>query len=345
MRRTRNVHRPASCCSPEPPWGSPTLPRVIRLSVIVPCHNVAGYAAQTLRSLRHSAGPEIELLLVDDASTDETPAVLAAGAERLPGARVLSLPRNVGLAAARNAGIREARGEYLTFLDGDDFVAAGYYPQLLAVIERLGCAMVRTDHVQVHGRERTVHRIGHGPRGVVSRPRDAILPADRATSVDSPNAWAGIYHRRLVDNGLLYFSEHLRTCEDRPWNWRLHLRADSFAVVGLLGVFYRRGVSTSLTQITDERQLDFLPAFDQIVADTVQDPDGDRLLPKALRSYCAMVLHHLGRRDRYEREAAARLTRRCREALLRLPAEPLGEVVTRLDPARAAQLRDLMAAA
>jgi len=318
--------------------------RVIRLSVIVPCHNVADYAAQTLRSLRRSAGPGIEFLLLDDASTDSTLAVLETEAQRLPGSRIVRLPFNVGVSAARNAGIDEARGAHLTFLDGDDFVAAGYYPALVGLIERLGCDMVRTDHVQVRGRRRTVHRVGHGPRGVVGRPRDAILPVERATSVDAPNAWAGVYSRRLVDNGLLYFPEHLRTCEDRLWNWRLHLRAESFAVVGLIGVFYRRGVSTSLTQITDERQLDFLPAFDEIVREASQDRDCSLLVPKALRSYCAMVLHHLGQLDRYQPAPAARLTRLCREGLARLPAAPLQQVVDGLDPERAGRLRRLLVA-
>jgi len=318
---------------------------VTRLSVVVPCYNVAGYAAQTLRSLRRNAQPGIEFVLVDDASTDATLAVLEDEADRLPASRIVSLPVNVGIAAARNAGITAGHGEYLTFLDGDDFVAAGYFADLLAVIERLGCDMVRTDHVQVRGRERTVHRIGHGPRGVVCRPRDAILPVDRATSVDAPNAWAGIYSRRLVDNGLLYFPEHLRTCEDRLWNWRLHLGADSFAVVGLLGVFYRRGVTTSLTQITDERQFDFIPAFDAIVAAAAADPEGERLMPKAIRSYCSMVVHHLNQLSRYEPGLADRLPRLCREALSRLPAEPLRQVVAGLEPHRAAQLDTLMAAA
>jgi hypothetical protein len=324
---------------------SPTVLGVTRLTVIVPCYNVEAYIAQTLRSLRASAQPGVEFVLVDDASTDSTAAVLAAEADRLPGARVVELPRNRGLAAARNAGIDAARGEYLTFLDGDDFVAAGYYPRLLTTIERLGCSMVRTDHVQVRGRERSVRRISHGPRGVVGRPRDAILPVDRPTSVDAPHAWAGIYHRRLVDSGLLYFSEHLRTCEDRPWNWRLHLRVDSFAVVGLLGVFYRRGIVTSLTQVTDERQLDFVAAFEEIVTDTRNDRDGELLMPKAVRAFCAVIVHHLNQLDRYEPGLAAELRRRCRRALLDLPSEPLQQVRSGLDASRLATLDSLGVAA
>jgi glycosyltransferase involved in cell wall biosynthesis len=316
-----------------------------QLSVVVPFHNLEAYAAQTIRSLRRNVAADIEFLLVDDGSTDTTLDILVRESERLPGSTVISCAVNGGIGAARNVGVRAAHGEYLTFLDGDDFVTPGYYGALLDTIVRLGCDVVRTDHVQVRGRERSVHRINHGPRGVVTSPRDAILPVERATSVDAPHAWAGIYHRRLADSGLLSFDESLRTCEDRLWNWRLHLAAESFAVVGLLGLHYRRNIATSLTQIADDRQLDFLPAFDQIVALVRADRDADALLPKAIRSYCAVMLHHLGRLDRFEPALAAQLVAGCREALHRLPDEPLRNCRVALDPTRSARLTDLMAAA
>lgn len=319
--------------------------RVTQLSVIVPFYNVEDYAVHTLRSLQSSARSGTEFLLVDDGSTDSTPAILQAGADRLPGSRVISCGANRGLAAARNLGLRAARGTYIAFLDGDDFVTAGYYPTLLATIQRFGCDLLRTDHVQVRGRERSVHRINHGPRRVVLSPRTAILPVDRITSVDAPYAWAGIYHRRLLDAGLLTFAEDLRTCEDRPWNWRLHLQARSFAVVGLLGVHYRRNIASSLTQLADERQFDFVKAFDQIVAQVQEDRDGARLLPKAVRSYCAVMLHHLGQLERYPPALAVELEGLCRAALRRLPAEPLARVRAGLEPARRDQLTALLATA
>ena len=101
--------------------------------------------------------------------------------------------------------------------------------------------MVRTDHVKFNGRKRAVHRSPMGPRGVVMSPRDAILPAHRLTSVDAPNAWAGVYHRRLADDGALQFGEGLRTAEDRLWIWRLYLWVPTFAVIGLAGVFTAEG--------------------------------------------------------------------------------------------------------
>lgn len=316
-----------------------------QLSVIVPFYNVAPYADQTLRSLARNAAPGIEFILVDDASTDETPAILAAGAERLPGAQVVTQPVNRGLAAARNTGLDSSRGRYLTFLDGDDVVAPGYFSQLLAAIERLQCDFVRTDHVQVRGRDRSIRRVPYGPRGVVGSPRRGIGPAGRQSSVDAPNAWAGINDRRLLDSGVLYFDETLRTCEDRPWIWRLHLEADSFAVVGLLGVRYRREVTASLTQIADERQFDFLPAFEGIIARVRADPEADRFMAKAIRSLCAMSCHHLDQLDRYTPPMAAELKRRISAALDRLPAAELDPVVARLGPERSATINALRAAA
>ncbi|GAA2105434.1 glycosyltransferase family 2 protein [Microlunatus panaciterrae] len=318
---------------------------MIKLSVVVPCFNVAEFLPETIRSLARNTDPRIEYLFVDDASQDGTAALLEAELDHLPGARLIKNSLNRGLAATRNVGLDAARGEHLAFLDGDDFVAPGYYTELVATIERLAVDFVRTDHVRVLGRRRTIDRVPYGPRSRPRDPRSGILPDDRNTSVDYPFAWAGIYHRRLADAGLLHFTPGLRTCEDRPWNWRLHLGADSFAVVGLLGVFYRRGITSSLSQVTDTRQFDFVPAFDQILADVAADPECELLLPKALRSYAAILCHHLRRLDSYAPPLDAALRTLCEQAARRLPREELIKTAQTLDPDRRRQLSELIGAA
>jgi len=313
---------------------------VVKLSVIVPFYNVQTYAPETLRSLRANAREDIEFILVDDCSTDGTPEILAGAEQDLRGAALVRHERNGGLATARNTGLDVARGEYLTFLDGDDWLAHGYYPELLGAIEHLGCDFLRTDHVQCTARARTISRVPHGRRGVVMDPRKAILPADRTTSVDYAYAWAGIYHRRLLDDGLLHFTHGLRTAEDRPWIWRLHREAKSFAAVGLMGVFYRRGVASSLTQIGDVRQLDFIKAFDQVIEETAKDPEAQTLLPKAVRTYCAIISHHLTS-GRFEPHVARKLRALSAAALKRLPSGVLADALDSMDVERASRLRRL----
>ncbi|MBC9717145.1 glycosyltransferase family 2 protein [Streptomyces sp. TRM66268-LWL] len=314
---------------------------MVKFSVIVPFYNVQQYAPETLRSLSANARSDFEFLLVDDCSRDGTPELLERAAKEIPGVVHIRHEQNGGLATARNTGLDAARGEYLTFLDGDDWVAPGYFAQLVDAMDHHGCDFLRTDHVQFTGRNRTIHRVPHGLRDVVLPSREAILPAHRSTSVDYAYAWAGIYHRRLLDQGVLHFMDGLRTAEDRPWIWKLHREAESFAVTSLLGVFYRRGVSNSLTQIGDVRQLDFIRSFDRVLADTAKDPEADRFLPKAVRTYCAIIAHHLGTIDKFEPQVAKRLRTLAAAALKRMPQELLGDVLDSMDHERSTQLRRL----
>src|SRR5690606_9584424 len=166
-------------------------------------------------------------------------------------------------------------------------------------------------------------------------------PPDRTASGDDGSGWAGVYHRRLLERGLLHFTEGLHTAEDRPWTWKLHREAESFAVVDLLGVFYRRGVASSLTRIGDDRQLDFIRAFDQIVEETAADRDAARLLPKAVRTYCAIIAHHLADEDKFEPAVVRRLRAMSAAALRRLPQDVLDDVLETMDLRRAARLRRL----
>ncbi|MEU6911910.1 glycosyltransferase family 2 protein [Streptomyces olindensis] len=315
-----------------------------KLSVIVPFYNVQQYAPDTLRSLRLNADRDFEFILVDDHSKDETPAILERAAEDLSDVaqvRYIRHEQNGGLATARNTGLDAAQGEYLTFLDGDDWLAPGYLTELVSAMDRLGCDFVRTDHVQATARARSVHRVPVGRRWEAFDPREAILPAHRSTSVDYAYAWAGAYHRRLVDKGVLHFTDGLRTAEDRPWIWKLHREAESFAVVSLLGVFYRRGVASSLTQIGDVRQLDFIRAFDQVIEETAADREADRLLPKAVRTYCAIIAHHLSNEDRFEPAVARQLRSMSAAAIKRMPQDALGDALEAMDMDRASKLRRL----
>ncbi|WP_063836113.1 glycosyltransferase family 2 protein [Actinacidiphila yeochonensis] len=313
---------------------------MVKLSVIVPFFNVQAFVPDALRSLRANARSDFEFLLMDDGSTDRTPQLLEEGVRTLPGARIIRRD-HTGVAALRNAGIDAAKGRYLTFMDGDDWMAPGYLPKLVQAMDELDVDFLRTDHVQCTGSARSVIRAPHGRRNARIDPRSAILPADRPSLVDYPYSWAGAYHRRIVERGLVHMPVHLRTAEDRPWIWRLHREAESCAVVGLMGIYYRRGVTSSLTQIGDERQLDFVRSFDQVIAELAGDPDEKRFLPKAVRTYCAIIAHHLDNIDRFEPALARQLKARSAAALGRLPADVLAEALDAMDLERSTKVRRL----
>ena len=309
------------------PPGAPSL------SVVLPVRNGERHLGDTLRSVRANLRPDVEVVVVDDGSDDATPEIIAAARPMLPGLRVITHDRAHGLADARNAGLAAAEGRSVTFLDGDDWLAPGYLPRLVDAIDSLRCDFVRVDHVQVEGRRRTTHWAPQGLRNTVLDPREGILPAHRRSMVDYPFAWAGVYRRSLGD--VLRFPSGLHTAEDRPWIWRLHREARTFAVVPLAGLFYRRQVATSLTQVADERQLHFFDAYEQVLRGVAADPAADAFLPKAVHQFVALLGHHLHLLDRFEVSLAARFRDRALTAVAALPAEALGGVVVRGDRAKA----------
>lgn len=90
------------------------------VSVIITAHNYGRYLERAIRSAMNQslAKESYEIIVVDDASTDETPQVLDNYNSEI---RVVRLDENVGLAEARNIGIRKAKGQYVVFLDADDY--------------------------------------------------------------------------------------------------------------------------------------------------------------------------------------------------------------------------------
>ncbi|MFF1835878.1 CDP-glycerol glycerophosphotransferase family protein [Streptomyces sp. NPDC058231] len=97
----------------------------VRLSVVVPVHRVQGYLRATLESVLDAPATGLEVIVVDDGSTDGSAAIAAEFAEHDARVRVLSLPEHRGAGPARNAGAARARGTYLLFLDGDDLLRPG----------------------------------------------------------------------------------------------------------------------------------------------------------------------------------------------------------------------------
>lgn len=91
------------------------------VSVVIPCFNAQAYLAATIDSVLHQTWRDLEVVVVDDCSTDDSAAVVSAFAQRDPRVSLIRMPHNHGAPAApRNAGVAAARGTWVAFLDADD---------------------------------------------------------------------------------------------------------------------------------------------------------------------------------------------------------------------------------
>ena len=103
------------------------------LSVIIPVYNVASYLEECLASVVGQDYQEIEILCIDDGSTDGSSQILDAWERKDSRIRVFHQENN-GLSSARNVGLRKARGEYISFIDSDDFVKRGIYSSTVPLL-------------------------------------------------------------------------------------------------------------------------------------------------------------------------------------------------------------------
>ena len=109
-----------------------------KVSVIVPIYNVEKYIGKCVDSIRNQDYPNIEIILVDDGSPDKSPQIIDEMASNDDRIKVIH-EKNGGVSSARNRGIAAATGEYIMFVDGDDWVDDDYVSYFVDLIEKHGC--------------------------------------------------------------------------------------------------------------------------------------------------------------------------------------------------------------
>jgi glycosyltransferase involved in cell wall biosynthesis len=112
------------------------------VTIVVPAHNAAGYVDAALKTAGAQTEQRIEIIVVDDASSDATAAVVRAAAEHDDRIRLVTFPTNRGPGAARNVAIEAARGEWIALLDADDRYLPHRLARLLALAAQTGADMV-----------------------------------------------------------------------------------------------------------------------------------------------------------------------------------------------------------
>ena len=127
------------------------------VSVIVPVYKVAAYLPRCVDSILAQTWRNLEIILVDDGSPDECGSICDVYAEKDPRIRVIH-KENGGLSSARNAGLDTASGEYIGFVDSDDWIEPEMYARMLALMEKYDAKMVCAGRYDVDGRtgERSV---------------------------------------------------------------------------------------------------------------------------------------------------------------------------------------------
>jgi CDP-glycerol glycerophosphotransferase (TagB/SpsB family)/glycosyltransferase involved in cell wall biosynthesis len=250
---------------------------VPRFSVIVPVHKVQGFLRACLDSILTQSFTDIEVIAVDDCSPDNCGAIIDEYAARDPRVTAVHLPENVGLGQARNAGVRQATGDYLLFLDSDDCYTPG---ALRAIDERLTVTgdpdVLVFDHVRSHW-------WGCGGRSATA---DLLASAgtDTFDILGSPKylhlflvAWNKAYRRDFFTGHGFTYQPGLY--EDAPVTYQALVCARRIACLDRVCVEYRQRRQGAITRTPGRRHFDIFEQYAGLFAFLDEHPELDETRP------------------------------------------------------------------
>lgn len=216
-------------------------------SVIVPVYNVEAYLERCVRSVLEQDHTDFEIILVDDGSVDGSGAKCDALAAEHACIRVIH-KENGGLASARNAGLEAAGGQYIWFVDSDDWIEAGALSRLHAVLRQETPDMVKFNYYRVE--DKSVPMFSIAKPGIY-RGNDLEELRDQAFYSAGKfvlSACTHVYSRQFLHSHSLHFvSERLVASEDYLFNLEALVQTDSVCVICDTLYYYEQRMG-SLTQ-------------------------------------------------------------------------------------------------
>lgn len=192
------------------------------ISIIIPVYNAEKYIHRSVNSIACQMTEEIELLLVDDGSTDDSGTICDEFAKNDPHIRVIH-KENGGSSSARNAGLLAAQGEYISFADVDDYVDTGLYQSVISVIREHHPDCIDFGWRYICRTGDTLPHSNQIPKDTLlgmDMIKDHIIPTLLNLSQDKSYfvcdfVWNKLYRRDKIISGNVRFSETRRTWEDR----------------------------------------------------------------------------------------------------------------------------------
>lgn len=230
------------------------------VSVIVPVYNVEQYINQCIESILGQSFDDYEVLLIDDGSTDESGHICDAWAAR--DSKIKAFHKlNGGLSDARNYGIDRALGEFLSFVDSDDYVGKRYLETLVSAMRaHRGCRLSACAHYVVSDRGERVDAVA--PNDLMVLTREEAFRNVLYHGFVNVSAWAKLYHKSLFD-GLRFPVGHLY--EDTYVFGNLLNESKYFVFSNKSEYYYVKRVGSIVSGGYRESRLEYLESVDRLI--------------------------------------------------------------------------------
>ncbi|WP_300766235.1 glycosyltransferase family 2 protein [uncultured Acetatifactor sp.] len=233
------------------------------ISVIIPIYNVEKYLPTCMESIFSQTYRKLEIILVDDGSKDNCSRLCDEYAEKDDRVKIYH-KENGGLSDARNYGVERANGEYITYVDSDDYVDSDYIEYLYLLIRKYNSQIALCQH-RVHYNNGFIKEIGKtgDEELTVSRCLERMLYHD----VIDTSAWAKLYHRDLF-HGVCYPVNKI--FEDTATTYILMMKCEKIAIGYESKYNYIFRNNSIINSEFNRNKLDLIEITDKMALDIIQ---------------------------------------------------------------------------
>lgn len=224
------------------------------VSIIVPAYNSEKYISRCLNSLVNLVNfNDVEILVINDASDDETPKIIDLYANNYENIRAYHFQKNRGVSAARNFGIEHSRGEYFTFVDSDDWVDSNIYNMMYEIahkrnIDVVGCGLL----FEWPGNKEIKYSINSS---VQEFTRGEAVKHFLYGTIDV-HVVDKLFKRNKFKN--IKFNNEIRVGEDRLYLCEILLNTDNYYIVSDCFYHYFQNIDSTMYQKFSEKNLDLV---------------------------------------------------------------------------------------
>ncbi len=227
------------------------------VSVVVPVFQVEPFLDRCVDSIVRQTYTALEIILVDDGSPDNCPALCDCWARKDSRIKVIH-KNNGGLSDARNSGMKQAKGEYLSFIDSDDWIAPSFIEKLISAIER-DSSDIAACSVEIVWEDNRPGELLTVQKNALLDREEAQLALFHETLLKQP-VWYKLYRQKTIEGILFEVGKHH---EDVFWSYQAVGRAQKVSVIDYIGYYYYQRSDSIMGKGFSLKTLDVIEAYEK----------------------------------------------------------------------------------
>lgn len=228
------------------------------VSIVVPTYNVENKINECINSLINQSLKNIEIIFIDDGSSDSTVSILKKIQKLYPDKIVVVQQQHLGPSAARNKGIQLSKGKYIAFVDSDDFVSKDMYEKMVNCLEKNDCDLVACGRININENGKTKVFLPYNVRNISMKDNPKLL------YLTTQFIWDKLYKKSIIDEYSIKYPENIDYAEDFNFLTKYKYYCNLICTLNEALYYYHESSMKSITNSCDQRWLQICDSLGDI---------------------------------------------------------------------------------